>query len=196
MAYRSYMIDNIPRGVQDEETMMFLRKISKENTEKFANVCRNTIYHLGKMAGYNYKDIAMIAYGVDLTEVSKDEGKFFRAIMPEEFKLLYSNNKTATTREKLFYIDEITEEMIDEGVEIVVDFVNGSAHDENGVLIARTSYKYNATNCKLVFDEVSGYFYAEKLSKNEWIFVQFLSGFQRKNYDKNEKDGKNGYDKD
>ena len=162
MAYRSYMIDNIPRGVQDEETMMFLRKISKENTEKFANICRNTIYHLGKMAGYNYKDIAMIAYGVDLIEVSKDEGKFFRAIMPEEFKLLYSNNKTATTREKLFYIDEITEEMIDEGVEIVVDFVNGSAHDENGVLIARTSYKYNATNCKLVFDEVSGYFYAEK----------------------------------
>lgn len=162
MAYRSYMIDNIPQGSQDEETMMLLRKISRENTERFASICRNTIYHLGKMAGYNYKDIAMIAYGVDLTEISKDEGKFFRAIMPEEFKLLYSDNKTATIKKKLFYIDEITEDLIDDGVEIIADFVNGSAYDENGVLIARTSYKYNATGCKLTFDETSGYFYAEK----------------------------------
>lgn len=162
MAYRSYMIDNIPKGVDDEETMMFLRKISKEKTERFANVCRNTIYHLGNMAGRSYKDTAMIAYGTDLTEVSKNEGKFFRAIMPEEFKILYSNSKTAITKEKLFYVDELTEDSIDEGEEIIVDFINGSAHDEDGILIARASYKFNATGCKLVFDETSGHFYAEK----------------------------------
>lgn len=162
MAYRSYMIDNIPKGIDDEETAIFLRKISKEKTERFANVCRNTIYHLGKMAGYEYKDIAMIAYGTDLTEISKNEGKFFRAIMPEEFKILYSNSKTAINKEKLFYVDELTEDSIDEGEEIIVDFVNGSAYDNDGILIARASYKFNATGCKLVFDETSGIFYAEK----------------------------------
>lgn len=161
MAYRSYMIDNIPQPTDDAETAMFLRKISKEKTDKFASICRNTIYHLGNMAGCSYKETAMIAYGTDLTEVSKNEGKFFRAIMPEEFKILYSESKTAIKREKLFYVDELTEDAIDEGEEIIVDFVNGSAHDADGVLIARASYKFNATGCKLVFDETSGSFYAE-----------------------------------
>lgn len=162
MAYRSYMIDNIPQAVDDIETAMFLRKISKEKTDRFAAVCRNTIYHLGNMAGCSYKETAMIAYGTDLTEVSKNEGKFFRAIMPEEFKILYSENKTAVNKEKLFYVDELTEDLIDEGEEVIVDFINGSAYDKDGVLIARTSYKFNATGCKLTFDETSGYFYAEQ----------------------------------
>lgn len=162
MAYRSYMIDNIPQTADDMETAMFLRKISKEKTDRFANICRNTIYHLGNMAGCTYKETAMIAYGTDLTEVSKNEGKFFRAIMPEEFKILYSDSKTAVSKEKLFFVDELTEDAIDEGEEIIVDFVNGSAYDEDGILIARASYKYNATGCKLIFDETSGHFYAEK----------------------------------
>lgn len=162
MAYRSYMIDNIPGNADDLETTMFLRKISKEKTDRFASVCRNTIYHLGNMAGCSYKETAMIAYGTDLTEVSKNEGKFFRAIMPEEFKILYSENKTAVNKEKLFYVDELTEDLIDEGEEVIVDFVNGSAYDKDGILIARASYKFNATGCKLTFDETSGYFYAEQ----------------------------------
>lgn len=162
MAYRSYMIDNIPQGVEDEETAMFLRKISKEKTERFASVCRNTIYHLGKMAGCSYKETALVAYGTDLIEVSKNEGKFFRAIMPEEFKMLYSDNKTAIVKERLFYVDELTEDAIDEGEEVLANFVNGSAYNEDGILIARASYKFNAKNCKLVFDEEAGYFYAEK----------------------------------
>lgn len=162
MAYRSYMIDNISETAPDADTAMFLRKISKEKTEKFASICRNTIYHLGNMAGCSYKDTAMIAYGTDLLEVSKNEGKFFRAIMPEEFKILYSGNKTAIKKEKLFYVDELTQDAIDDNEEIIVDFVNGSAYNEDGILIARASYKFNATDCKLTFDETSGYFYAEQ----------------------------------
>ena len=162
MAYRSYLIDSIPQGIEDEETLMFLRKISKEKTEKFASICRNTIYHLGKMAGCSYKETALVAYGTDLLEVSKNEGKFFRAIMPEEFKMLYSNNKVTTVKERLFYVDELTEDAIDEGEEIIVDFTNGSAYDKDGVLIARASYKFNASSCKLIFDEETGHFYAEK----------------------------------
>lgn len=161
-AYRSYMIDNMPRNIEDEETAILLRKIYKEKTEAFASICRNTIYHLGLKAGYGFKDIAMIAYGTDLKEVSKDEGKFFRAVMPEEFKKLYANGKTATSREKLYFVDELVEDDILDGLTIKVDFTNGSAYDKDGVLIARASYKFNAKNCTLIFDDVSGHFYAEQ----------------------------------
>lgn len=161
-AYRSYMIDNMPRNIEDEETAILLRKIYKEKTEAFASICRNTIYHLGLKAGYGFKDIAMIAYGTDLKEVSKDEGKFFRAVMPEEFKKLYAQGKTATSREKLYFVDELVEDDILDGLTIKVDFTNGSAYDKDGVLIARASYKFNAKNCTLIFDDVSGHFYAEQ----------------------------------
>lgn len=161
-AYRSYMIDNMPRNIEDEETAILLRKIYKEKTEAFASICRNTIYHLGLKAGYGFKDIAMIAYGTDLKEVSKDEGKFFRAVMPEEFKKLYAQGKTATSREKLYFVDELVEDDILDGLIIKVDFTNGSAYDKDGVLIARASYKFNAKNCTLIFDDVSGHFYAEQ----------------------------------
>lgn len=161
-AYRSYMIDNMPRNIEDEETAILLRKIYKEKTEAFASICRNTIYHLGLKAGYGFKDIAMIAYGTDLKEVSKDEGKFFRAVMPEEFKKLYANGKTATSREKLYFVDELVEDDILDGLTIKVDFTNGSAYDKDGILIARASYKFNAKNCTLIFDDVSGHFYAEQ----------------------------------
>lgn len=161
-AYRSYMIDNMPRNIEDEETAILLRKIYKEKTEAFASICRNTIYHLGLKAGYGFKDIAMIAYGTDLKEVSKDEGKFFRAVMPEEFKKLYANGKTATSREKLYFVDELVEDDILDGLTIKVDFTNGSAYDKDGILIARASYKFNAKDCTLIFDDVSGHFYAEQ----------------------------------
>lgn len=161
-AYRSFMIENMPRNVQDDETATLLRKIYKEKTETFANICRNTIYHLGLKAGYDFKNIAMIAYGTDLKEVSKDEGKFFRAIMPEEFKKLYSNGKTATSREKLYFVDELTEDEIFEGNEVKASFVNGQAFDADGILIARASYKFNAKETVIVWDEVSGHFYAEQ----------------------------------
>ena len=161
-AYRSYMIDNMPRNIEDEETAILLRKIYKEKTEAFASICRNTIYHLGLRAGYGFKDIAMIAYGTDLKEVSKDEGKFFRAVMPEEFKKLYAQGKTATSKEKLYFVDELVEDDILDGLTIKVDFTNGSAYDKDGILIARASYKFNAKNCTLIFDDVLGHFYAEQ----------------------------------
>lgn len=161
-AYRSYMIENMPRNVADEETAILLRKIYKEKTEAFANICRNTIYHLGLKAGYGFKDIAMIAYGTDLKEVSKDEGKFFRAIMPEEFKKLYSNGKTATSKEKLYFVDELTEDAIFDGEEIKAAFVNGQAFDADGILIARASYKFNAKETTITYDDVTGCFYAEQ----------------------------------
>lgn len=163
VAYRKYMISNMPRNIEDEETALLLRKIAKEKIEAFATICRNTIYHLGLNAGYKFKDIAMIAYGADLTEVSKDEGKYFRAIMPEEFKKLYANGKTATSRERLFFVDELTQDDIDDGEIIIVDFKDGKAYAENSdVLIAKASHKFNAKDCKLVFDEISGHFYAEQ----------------------------------
>ena len=161
-AYRSYMIENMPRNVADEETAILLRKIYKEKTEAFANICRNTIYHLGLKAGYGFKDIAMIAYGTDLKEVSKDEGKFFRAIMPEEFKKLYSNGKTATSKEKLYFVDELTEDAIFDGEEVKAAFVNGQAFDADGILIARASYKFNAKETTITYDDVTGCFYAEQ----------------------------------
>ena len=163
VAYRKYMISNIPRNVEDEETAILLRKIAKEKIDAFATICRNTIYHLGINAGYNFKDIAMIAYGTDLTEVSKDEGKYFRAIMPEEFKKLYANGKTAISREKLFFVDELIQDDIDDGKTIIVDFKNGKAYaKDSDILIAKASHKFNGQNCKLIFDETSGYFYAEQ----------------------------------
>ena len=162
-AYRSYMIDNMPRNVEDEETAILLRKIYKEKTEAFAKICRNTIYHLGLKAGYNFKDIAMIAYGADLKEVSKDEGKFFRAIMPEEFKKLYAQGKTATSRERLYFVDELTEDDILDGEVVKAKFVNGQAFDKDGILIARASYKFNAEDATIIFDEISGHFFAEQV---------------------------------
>ena len=161
IAYRKYVISNMPRNIQDEETVIVLRKIAREKIDAFGAICRNTIYHLGLNAGYNFKDIAMIAYGADLTEVSKDEGKYFRGIMPEEFKKLYANGKTATSRERLFFVDELTQDDIDDGKLIIVDFKDGKAYS-NDILIAKASHKFNAENCTLVFDEVSGHFYAEQ----------------------------------
>lgn len=161
VAYRKYMISNMPRNVEDEETALLLRKIAREKIDAFAAICRNTIYHLGLNAGYGFKDIAMVAYGADLTEVSKDEGKYFRAIMPEEFKKLYANGNTATSRERLFFVDELTQDDIDDGEIIIVDFKDGKAY-VNDVLIAKASHKFNAKDCKLVFDEISGHFYAEQ----------------------------------
>lgn len=162
-AYRSYMIDNMPRNIEDEETAIVLRKIAREKIDAFAVICRNTIYHLGLKAGYNFKDIAMVAYGTDLKDVSKDEGKYFRAIMPEEFKKLYAQGKTATSRERLFFVDELIQDDIDNGEVIVVDFKDGKAYIHGtDILMAKASHKFNAKNTQIVFDEVSGHFYAEQ----------------------------------
>lgn len=162
MAYRGFMIDNIPKeNVEDIETAMFLRKLSKEKTNEFARICRNTIYKLGQVIGLNAYDIALIAYGTDLIEVSLDEGKYFRAIMPEEFKKLYAQGKTATSRTQLFFVDDFIKDMMDDGAEYVVDFVEGKAYDEDNNLIAKASYKYNSKNAKIVFEEESGRYYAE-----------------------------------
>lgn len=161
-AYRSYMIDNMPKNIDDEETALLLRKMAREKIDAFAVLCRNTIYHLGINAGYDYRTIAMVAYGADLTEVSKDEGKYFRAIMPEEFKKLYAQGRTAKTRERLFYVDELIQDDIDDGEIVVVDFINGKAFDNVGEMIAKASHKFNATNCTLVFDDTTGQFYAEQ----------------------------------
>lgn len=160
MAYRSYMIDNIPNEeITDKETSMFIRKLSKEKTTAFANICRNTIYALGRSLGYDDYNIALIAYGTDLLEVSKEEGKYFRAVMPEEFKKLYASGKKATIRETLFYVDEFIKDDIDDGIDVVVDFKDGKAFDKNNILIAKASHKYNANNAKLVYE--NGRYYAE-----------------------------------
>ena len=162
MAYRSYMIDNIPKeNINDKDTAIFLRKLSKEKTSEFARICRNTIYKLGRSAGLNDLSISLIAYGTDLTEVSIDEGKYFRAIMPEEFKKLYAQGKKATIRESLFFVDDFIKDMIDDGYEYILEFKNGQAFDEDGILIAKASYKYNATNAKIVFEDETGCYYAE-----------------------------------
>lgn len=160
-AYRSYMIDNIPRNPDDAETASLVRKIVKEKLDRMAELCRNTIYHIGVKAGYDYKTIAMVAYGTDLTEVSKDEGKYFRAIMPEEFKKLYAQGRTEKVRERLFFVDELVQDDIDDGELITIDFENGKAIKDD-ILIAKASYKFNAKNCLLVFDENDGQFYAEQ----------------------------------
>ena len=162
-AYRSYMIDNMPRNIDDEETAIVLRKIAREKIDAFAVICRNTVYHLGLKAGYGFKDIAMIAYGADLKDVSKDEGKYFRAIMPEEFKKLYAQGKTAKSRERLFFVDELIQDDIDNGEVIVADFKDGKAYiHDTDILMAKASHKYNAKNTQIIFDEVSGHFYAEE----------------------------------
>lgn len=160
MAYRAYMIDNIPKEeINDEDTALYLRKASKEKTAAFANICRNTIYKLGFNMGYNEYEISLIAYGTDLIEVSKDEGKYFRAIMPEEFKKLYAQGNKAAVREPLFYVDEFIKDDIDDGIETFVDFFDGKAFDKDGILIAKASYKYNANNAKIICE--NGRYYAE-----------------------------------
>lgn len=162
MAYRGYMIDNIPKeDISDKDTAMFLRKISKKKTSEFAEICRNTIYKLGRTIGLNDLTISLIALGTDLIEVSVDEGKYFRAIMPEEFKKLYAQGKKATTREDLFFVDDFIKDMIDDGAEYVVDFKDGKAFDQDGILIAKASYKYNSINAKIIFEENTGRYYAE-----------------------------------
>lgn len=160
-AYRSFVIDNIPKEMPtDMETSMLLNKEIKAKTNAFAKICRNTIYKLGETAGLDACLISLIAYGTDLIEVSKDEGKYFRAIMPEEFKKLYAKDKTVEKKEKLFFVDDFVKDMIDEGEEYVVNFVDGQAFDKDGILIAKASYKYNATNAKIIEDEFSGRYYA------------------------------------
>ena len=159
-AYRNYMIDNIPQNIDeyDKQTAIFIRKQSKDKTTAFAKICRNTIYKLGVINNLNAYTISLIAYGIDLLEVSPDEGKYFRAIMPEEFNKLYAKGKQATIREPLFFVDEFIKDDIDDDIEIIVDFINGEAFKDN-ILIAKASYKYNATNAKLVFED--GRYYAE-----------------------------------
>lgn len=161
MAYRSYMIDNIPdrQDLSDKETSMLINKISREKTTAFANICRNTIYALGRALGYNDYIISLTAYGTDLTEVSKEEGKYFRAIMPEEFKKLYAGGKKTTIRETLFYVDEFVKDDIDDGIEVVVSFFDGKAFDKDGILIAKASHKYNTDNAKIIYE--NGKYYAE-----------------------------------
>lgn len=162
MAYRNYMIDNIPKNdIKDDETRMLLNKLYKQKTTKFASICRNTLYKIGYKFGYKPKEIAQITYGVDLLEVSVDEGKFFRAIMPEEFKLLYANGNKEKIEETLFYVDELTQDDILDGEIITVDFVNGKAY-LNNILIAKTTYKFNETNCNIIFNEDTGRFIAVK----------------------------------
>lgn len=159
-AYRNYMIDNIPQNIDeyDKQTAIFIRKQSKDKTTAFAKICRNTIYKLGAINNLNAYTISLIAYGIDLLEVSPDEGKYFRAIMPEEFNKLYAKGKQATIREPLFFVDEFIKDDIDDDIEIIVDFINGEAFKDN-ILIAKASYKYNASNAKLVFED--GRYYAE-----------------------------------
>ena len=158
-AYRNYMIDNIPQESSDKDTNIFLRKISKEKTAAFAKICRNTIYKLGRTLDLSDYDISLIAYGIDLLEVSKEEGKYFRAVMPEEFQKLYAQGKTAVSKEILFFVDDFVKDMIDDDYEYIVDFVDGKAYDENNILIAKASYKYNATKAKIVFE--NGRYYAQ-----------------------------------
>lgn len=160
MAYRSYMIDNIPKeAIDDKETSLLIRKQSKEKTAAFANICRNTIYALGRSVGCDDYTLSLIAYGSDLIEVSKDEGKYFRAIMPEEFKKLYAKGKKEKKQEPLFYVDDFIKDMIDDGEEYVLDFKEGQAYDKLGILIAKASYKYSATNAKIICE--NGRYYAE-----------------------------------
>ena len=160
MAYRSYMIDNIPRDIStDKDTAIFLRKLSKEKTTAFASICRNTIYKLGRALKFNDYKISLIAYGTDLLEVSKEEGKYFRAIMPEEFKKLYAAGNTSVSREPLFYVDEFVKDDIDDDIEVIVDFKEGKAFDSQGIQIAKASHKYNACNAKIVLE--NGRYYAE-----------------------------------
>lgn len=160
-AYRSFVIDNIPETTPtDIETSMLLNKEIKAKTNAFAKICRNTIYKLGETAGLNACLISLIAYGTDLIEVSVDEGKYFRAIMPEEFKKMYAQDKTVEKKEKLFFVDDFVKDMMDDGEEYIVDFVNGQAFDKEGLLIAKASYKYNATNAKIILDEFTGRYYA------------------------------------
>lgn len=165
-AYRSYMIDNIPEGdMEDKDTAMLARKISREKTTAFAEKCRNTIYKLGETMGIDAYNLSLVALGTDLLDVSKDEGKFFRAVMPEEFKKLYAAGKQAVFNEPLFYVDEFVKDDIDDEIEIIVDFKNGQAFDENGIMIAKASYKYNAEKATIVFD--NGRYYAQTKSKVE-----------------------------
>lgn len=162
IAYRSYMIDNIPKDVsKDMETNLFINKYTKEKLAIFASICRNTLYKIGATAGLDAYNIALIGYGTDLNEVSKNEGKFFRAIMPEEFKKLYAAGNTSVEKERLFYVDDFIKDDIDEEESVYVEFKNGEAYDNEGILIAKASYKYNAKRAKLTFDEIAGRYYAE-----------------------------------
>lgn len=161
-AYRNYMINNIPQNIDeyDKQTAIFIRKQSKDKTTAFAKVCRNTIYKLGAINNLNAYTLALITYGIDLIDVSPDEGKYFRAIMPEEFNKLYAEGKQAIIREPLFFVDEFIKDDIDDDIDIMVDFINGEAFDkDNNILIAKASYKYNVSSAKLVFED--GRYYAE-----------------------------------
>lgn len=165
-AYRSYMIDNIPEGdMEDRETAMLARKVSREKTTEFADKCRNTIYALGETMAVDAYNLSLVALGTDLLDVSVDEGKFFRAVMPEEFKKLYAAGKKAVFNEKLFYVDEFVKDDIDDGIEVKVSFKNGQAFDENGIMIAKASYKYNAEEAIIIFD--NGRYYAQVQEKVE-----------------------------
>lgn len=162
IAYRSYMMDNMSNEViEDIETFMLVNKMRKEKNTEFARICRNTIYKLGEALGLHPYYISLIAYGTDLINVSKDDGKYFRAIMPEEFKKLYAGKKTSTVRTQLFFVDDFIKDMIDDGEEYIVDFVKGQAFDKDGILIAKASFKYNASNARIVFDENTGKYYSE-----------------------------------
>ena len=82
--------------------------------------------------------------------------------MPEEFKKLYALGKTSISSERIYFVDELTEDDIFDGEVVKAKFVNGQAFDKDGVLIARASYKFNAEDTTIVFDEVSGHFFAEQ----------------------------------
>ena len=158
--YRNFMLKNLFNSNDDFETNLMLSKIVRERLENFASICRNTIYRLKETAGISDYDLAMITYGTDLLHVS-NEGKYFRAIMPAEFKKLYAAGKIICDKEKLFYVDDFIKDDVEDGIEYILNFKNGQAFDENGILIAKASYKYNADKAKITYDEVTGKYYAE-----------------------------------
>lgn len=144
-----------------------LRAAQKEQLKTYANAARNTIYRIGRTLGLDDISIAKLTWAADMYKGQVcnpvNEVGTFKEIMPSEFLFLYADDAITVEEETMYFVEGITEELVLDGIEIELDFVNGEALDECGSLIASCSYKFNG-NAILEFKEEIGKFIAVKRS--------------------------------
>lgn len=172
--YKQYSVSVKLNDSVDSESRADLNKILKDQKTRVIQAARNNLAQIGLQAGVGFKTICEMVIGYFLQDkngVMQTNAEDVKALLPNEFALLYSGVTEKVERQDIHHVDEIIEELLDEGHDIKATFVRGIGYQViNGEIsehiIAKTSFKYNAENVTLVIDE-EGDVYAELVKKIE-----------------------------
>lgn len=172
--YKQYSASVKVNDSVDSESKADMNRIVKEQKERFIKATRNSLAQIGVQAGVGFKVICemVVAYFLqDKNGIMQTNAEDIKALIPNEFALLYSGQTEKIEKQEIHHIDEIIEELLDEGHDIKATFIKGIGYqiingEVSNHIIAKTSFKYNAQNVSLVIDE-DGDVYAELIKKIE-----------------------------